>query len=276
MNSLSFEELDEYLLQKNSKIIHQVWFGTIPSKKEARKTYENLKTYRNSWIVKNPTWFYMSWDLKNCDNLVKKHYPQHLEMYKNFPYTIQRCDTVRYFILHRYGGLYADMDYFCNKPWDDVLKKYRSELYLVETPNNSGFEKVHVSNSLMYSKAGHMFWNSLFIDMEINKESPYYYCGKHISIMFTTGPGILNRVFNNHKIRYKLDYYPRDLFHPYGLKNDIKIVSEKPNVYAVHLGRGSWESGDSKIFIFLYQEYKILIFIFLGLMLPLFLSKKIL
>jgi mannosyltransferase OCH1-like enzyme len=273
MNDLSFEDLDKYLIKKNGKIIHQVWFGTIPNKKKAAKTYEQLKPYRDSWINKNPEWYYISWNLDRCNDLIKYFYPQHLHMYKKYPYVIQRCDSIRYFILHRYGGLYADMDYFCNKPWNEVLEKYKNDFYLVETPNNTSFDKVHVSNSLMYSKPGHVFWSILFIQLELYKDSPYYYYSRHAAIMFTTGPGVLNRVFNRHKIRYKLTHYPSDLFHPYGLKNDIKLLSEKPNVYAIHLGRGTWETHDSKFLIFLYQEYKIILFIIIILTFPFILNR---
>jgi hypothetical protein len=154
-----------------------------------------------------------------------------------------------------------------NKPWNEVLDKYKGDIYLVETPNNTGFEKIHISNSLMYSKSGNDFWKTLFIELEMNKELPYYY-NRHSIIMFTTGPGVLNRVFNKYKIKYKLNYYPYKLFHPYGLKNDIKIMSENSDVYAVHLGRGSWETYDSKILIFFYQEWKIILFIILILLIP--------
>lgn len=275
MEELSFEDMDQYLLNQNSKIIHQVWFGTIPNKREAAKTYKKLKVYRDSWINKNPKWFYVSWNLEKCEKLVKHFYPQHLEMYKKYPYIIQKCDAVRYFILHRYGGLYADMDYFCNKPWDEVIKKYPDDIYVVETPNNTGNDKVHVSNSLMYSVVkNHPYWNSIFIEMELKKNSSYYYTSRHITIMMTTGPSIINRIFNKYKYRYKLNHYPYKLFHPYGLDNDIKLIKDLPsNIYAVHLGKGSWETKDSKILIFIYQEIKIILAIIFLLIIPLLFKK---
>lgn len=269
MNELSFEDLDTYLLRQNSKIIHQIWFGTIPTKRKAAKTLKKLKPYRDSWINRNPGWCYICWDLDMCSSLVKTLYSQHLEMYKKYSYAIQRCDVARYFILHRYGGLYADMDYFCNKSWNHVVEKYKNNFYLVETPNTTTYVP-HVSNSLMYcSKPGHVFWNVLFIELELKQSAVPYYYSRHVSIMFTTGPGILNRVFHRYRLRYKLTYYPYTMFHPYGLDNDIKILSKKPNVYAIHLGRGSWETKDSKLLIFFYQEYKIILFIILVFIVPL-------
>jgi inositol phosphorylceramide mannosyltransferase catalytic subunit len=269
MEDLSFEDLDIYLLKQKNKIIHQIWFGVIPNKKEAKKTYKKLKPYRDSWINNNPTWFYMSWNLEKCQNLIKNYYPQHLEMYNNYNYIIQKCDAVRYFILHRYGGLYADMDYFCNTSWDIVLENYPNDLYLVQTPWNSGKEKTQVSNSLMYSVANNQFWSSLFVYLELNKQAPYYY-SRHLAIMFTTGPGVINRCYHNYKIKFKLKLYPYQKFHPFGLISDIKTVSTKSDICAFHLNKASWEKIDSKIFVFFYQEYKIILFILLVLLLPYF------
>ena len=115
-----------------------------------------------------------------------------------------------------------------------------------------------------------LYWNSIFIEMELKKNSSYYYTSRHVTIMMTTGPSIINRIFNKYKYRYKLNYYPYKLFHPYGLDNDIKLIKDLPsNIYAVHLGKGSWETKDSKILIFFYQEYKIILAIIFLLSIPL-------
>jgi inositol phosphorylceramide mannosyltransferase catalytic subunit len=256
MDDLSFEDIDTYLLSQRGKIIHQIWFGTIPNKKKAKKAFESLKKYRDSWLIKNPDWTYICWNLDRCDSLIFTHYPEHREMYEKYPYQIQKCDAVRYFILHRYGGIYADMDYHCIKSFTEVLQRFHNPIYLVETPNKVSGE-AHVSNSLMYSSPNHVFWKKLFIEMEKNRYTPYYY-GRHLTIMFTTGPGILNRVYNRYKIRFRLDHFPYKKFHPLGLTTEN---IECKDVYAIHMGKGSWETNDSKFLIFIYTEYKILLFI---------------
>ena len=267
MNELSFRDFDEFLLEKKNRIIHQIWFGLIPNRREAKKALEGLRKHQTSWMDKNPSWTYTCWGFERCKELVKKFYPQHIELYNRYPYHIQRCDAVRYFILHRYGGLYADMDYHCNRSWDIVLNKYPRPLYLVETPNKF-YNDAHISNSLMYSTAGHVFWRKMFIELEINRVVPMYY-SRHMAIMFTTGPGILNRVFNKYRTRYRLNHYPYALFHPYGLTSDVIItLKSKPEVFAVHLGKGSWEKKDSRIIIFLYQEWKFLLIIISILIVP--------
>ena len=185
-----FEDLDKYLLSQKGKIIHQIWFDNIlPNKRATQKEFESLRKYRDSWILKNPTWKYMCWNVNNSLKLIKTRFSEHLEMYNKYPYNIQRCDSIRYFILHRYGGLYADMDYFCNRPFDEAISVYQNDLYLVESPNRLG-DDARVSNSLMYSKPNHSFWKSLFIELEMSRTAPIYY-GRHMTIMYTTGPCFL-------------------------------------------------------------------------------------
>jgi mannosyltransferase OCH1-like enzyme len=265
MNELNFEDLDRFLLSR-SKIIHQVWFGIIPNRRDAKKAYKSLQKYRDSWLTQNPKWVYFCWNLKNCRELIKSFYPQHIELYDSYSYHIQRCDTVRYFILHRYGGLYADMDYFCNASWDKVIEEYPKDIYLVETPNKM-YRDIHVSNSLMYSEPRHVFWSKLFIELEIHKTVPIYY-SKHLTIMFTTGPGILNRVFNRYRTSYKLNYYPYKLFHPYGISHSKDPFSKIGDIYAYHMQKGCWHANDTSVINFLYQEYKVLLISILVLVLP--------
>lgn len=272
MEELSFEDLDNYLLNSKGKIIHQIWFGLIPNKRVAKKQFEKLRKYRDSWILNNPNWKYYCWNYENCEKLVKTFYPQHLEMYRKYPYLIQKCDTVRYFILDRYGGIYADMDYICIKSFEMVFEKYKGNFYLVETPNKLNNE-IHISNSLMYSIPGHVFWKKLFIELEQNQTAPIYY-GRHLTIMFTTGPAILNKVFNRYKFLYKLEYFPFEYFHPKGLTTDISI-NDRNKIYAMHKGHGSWETKDSKILIFLYQEMYIISTILFLLFVPFLIIKSI-
>lgn len=40
----------------------------------------------------------------------QKHYPWFLPTYVAYPYSIQRVDVLRYFLLHHYGGIYIDLD----------------------------------------------------------------------------------------------------------------------------------------------------------------------
>ena len=44
-----------------------------------------------------------------CDDLIKK-YSTFKDLYDNVRYTIMKVDIIRFIILHKYGGLYVDLD----------------------------------------------------------------------------------------------------------------------------------------------------------------------
>lgn len=268
MSDLRFEDLDRYLQSQKGRIIHQIWFGTIPNKREANKAYEKLKTYRDSWKIKNPNWCHIEWNKDMCADLIKYVYPEHIDLFKKYKYEIQRCDAIRYFMLYRYGGVYADMDYFCNRSYDEVIRDYPNDIYFVQTPNTTMFQdNDHISNSLMYSTPKHTFWKKIFLELEMNNKPPYYYT-KHMHVMFTTGPAFLNRVYSRYKYRFKVKSYPYKFFHPFGIKDDIMSLKVSNDVYAMHIGRGSWEENDSKFYLSIMREWKIVTAILCVIIIP--------
>jgi mannosyltransferase OCH1-like enzyme len=257
MESLDLKDLDFCLFAQKSRIIHQVWFGTMPNKREANKTYKKFKKYRDSWKVKNPTWYHMEWDKRMSELFVFNFFPEHYDLYINYVYEIQKCDAIRYMILYRYGGLYVDMDYYCVKSFDEVFSLYKSPLYLVQTPNRSGD---YVSNSLMYSVANHPYWKSLLVEMEIDKYTPIYY-SKHLTVMFTTGPGLVNRVYQKYKRRYKLKSWPHKYFQPHTHTENV-LSLKNDDVYAIHMSDGCWHGNDSTFIVLFCKEWVILLYIF--------------
>lgn len=53
---------------------------------------------------------YRCWEDAELRELIQRKAPWFLPTYDGYPYNIQRVDSSRYFLLHEYGGLYADMD----------------------------------------------------------------------------------------------------------------------------------------------------------------------
>lgn len=262
--------LDKFLLSQ-TKIIHQIWFGTIPNKSKAKKAYNQMKLYRDSWIDKNPNWIRIEWNKNLCIQLIKNFYLEHLEMFEKYHYEIQRCDMIRYLILHRYGGFYIDMDYFCNRPLDEARERFTNDIYFVQSPNSFMQDEDHISNSMMFSVKNHPFWKQVMLELEKNQTTPYYYT-KHLAVMFTTGPGILNRIYSKYKYKYKVKSLPWKLFHPFGIKDEKMSLTGNKDVYCVHVGKGSWENKDSKILLFFARSWGIIIFIILIMFFPIIFS----
>ena len=71
------------------------------------------------------------WTDSSSRAFIAQHYPSFLPTFDSYPYGIQRADAIRYFVLHRFGGIYMDLDVGCKRDfapllrgdWDVVLMK---------------------------------------------------------------------------------------------------------------------------------------------------------
>jgi|GEM_PF-2389554 len=101
---------------KIPKIIHQIWIGN-------RAIPKILQEYQKTWIEQNPDWEYKLW----TNEEVKKYIFASVELKSLFdqPLTLgERVDVLRYDILYQYGGIYADCDCVCLKPFDVFAYSY--------------------------------------------------------------------------------------------------------------------------------------------------------
>ncbi|MCP3875404.1 MAG: hypothetical protein GY699_19900, partial [Desulfobacteraceae bacterium] len=91
---------------------------------------------------------------------------------------IKKCDAARYFILHKYGGIYADLDTVCIQPIDKLINDFSLEsfdiIFSEETQDSNRekhwkanikklvFQKYSISqfvgNAIIISKPSVNFW----------------------------------------------------------------------------------------------------------------------
>ncbi len=53
------------------------------------------------------------WTDEQSRNFIAAEYPWFLETFDGYKYPIQRADSIRYFVLAHYGGIYIDLDDEC-------------------------------------------------------------------------------------------------------------------------------------------------------------------
>jgi mannosyltransferase OCH1-like enzyme len=183
---------------------------------------KSQKLWHPIWKHCHPTWkkhfpegeyeHFMWTDDKIMD--FDEEYPEYLFLYHAFPYTIMKIDFARALVLHKYGGIYADMDYFCTKNFYEDLNK---NLIFVESP--SPLETLQ--NSLMCSKKGHKFWIKYceLIDYRYQKivaiPAPYI---KEWSdyVHYVTGPKCLEKSLKvyNRKNKDKVQTLDKNFYNP--------------------------------------------------------------
>lgn len=156
------------------KIIHQQW-----------KT-ENIPVgvfteYHAQWkkLFPEPEYKHMLWTDESGRKLIADHFPWFLEAFDGYSMNIQRADSMRYFILYTYGGLYADLDYEPFVNFWDALPDDR--VGLIESPYKVNEQ---VQNSLMSSPAGDPFWNVTF--------GVLYERRKSHKVLSSTGPAAMD------------------------------------------------------------------------------------
>ena len=156
------------------KIIHVTWKNmTVP------KLFERI---RNTHLehFPEPEFQHLFWTDAAALDFMKTNYPDYLDMYVGYPYDIQRADSLRYFVLHFYGGLYLDMDY-------EVLGKFwnylpDSQPSVVESPYQYSES---VQNSLMTSPRKHPMWIKVFDQLEKNRNK---------AVFASTGPNLFDNI----------------------------------------------------------------------------------
>jgi len=155
------------------KIIHQQWKNTsIPNGFYKDWHLKFKKLYPESDFK------HMLWTDENARELIKNDFPFFLEAYDGYKYGIQRADAVRYFVLYKYGGLYADLDYEPLVNFWDHLPTDR--IALVESPYLYNEKS---QNSLMSSPIADPFWNETFTLLMERKDKP---------VLQATGPMFLD------------------------------------------------------------------------------------
>lgn len=211
------------------KIIHHI----APSDKT--KWHPLWKPCRDSWLSKFPDYQFKLWnDHEDLDNLIETHYPQYWETFQQFPAHIMKIDFARFCILHKYGGIYADMDVFCYHRFDRNL---RSGVYIVQAP----YGDIPIENALMISSAGHTFFETC-MEMAVAsfnrlKETtkitlPFDQQSNREFILNVAGPKLVFEAIKEYGYK-RITPLPGELFNNHGMAYHPKIITR-------HLLTGIW------------------------------------
>lgn len=162
------------------RIIHQSWRdGGFP------KGLFNWR-WQQGLVDLNPGWELRRWTDESSRALIAKEYPWFLPTYDAYPSYIQRCDASRYFIVHHFGGVYADLDIECSKPFAPVLAGHRAVFSYKQARNMSR----GLVNALFATERRHPLWHLVF-DLLLNRSAAGATAMTHVDVVRSTGPGLL-------------------------------------------------------------------------------------
>jgi mannosyltransferase OCH1-like enzyme len=214
-------------LNKIPKIIHQ----TAPSdmKKWPKKWIECQKSWKRCFP--EGEWIHIMWTDEDLDQLIRIEFPFFYKTFKGYPKQIQRVDMARYFILYKYGGIYADMDFECMRNFYNTLNQ--KNVCIAESPYK---ENENLHNSLMCSPPSHPFWEQVFKEAELTKNIS--------NVLTSTGPRLVDRAYNAYPNKEKVTILPEKLYNP--SKNSADF--NNPMVYCKHYLTTVWNNPSNPLY----------------------------
>lgn len=241
----------EHAIERQDRIphiIHHVWLGNPLCQK--------FRTLRQTWIDAHPNWTFIFWtDRANNDEdaCVVQNFQEldaliaagtarrivvitdqlmfdnrhHFDAARNYG---ERSDILKWEIVYRYGGLYADTDFQCYKPLDDLHRMF--DFYTGLQPLDTG--RVQLGAALFAAYPHHPILECCVKDLRPGPGP----------IVIRTGPihftsACLRSVLDDSNSNIVL---PSSYFYPCGYDEQELPESEwrMPESYAVHHWSGSW------------------------------------
>lgn len=219
-------------------IIHQTWkTSDIP---------EEFRFFQRSWVRHHPGWEYRLWTDEDNREFIGRHYPWFLPVYDGYASAICRADAIRYFLLRHFGGVYADLDFECLQPFDELLRD--TEALLGLEPNKHLEWHRHIvgdrtelaCNALMASRPGHPFWDHVIACMLERRREP--------GPLAATGPIMLTAALATYRDRAPVRMTASELLYPLdsnetgeGQAFDLQVwVGKTSRSVAVHHWANTW------------------------------------
>ncbi len=150
----------------------------------------------------------------------------------------EKSDILKYELLYKFGGVYADFDYECLKPLDILNHSY--DFYIGIQPMDTNL--VQLGLGLFASIPGHPLLKKCITELRESK-SPH--------IVARTGPLFFTRIFwhypdDNTTLNVAL---PASYLYPmgYNQRGTPATVWQKPESFAVHHWAGSWLNQSSNV-----------------------------
>ncbi len=207
--------------EKNSKDIPKIIHQTAP--KDLSKWRPEWYSCYNTWKQHFPKSEYkhVMWYDEDLENLIKNDFPWFYPLYMSYDKKIKKIDIARYFILYKYGGIYADMDYMCTKNFYDLIPK--NIISISESPFK---ENEYIQNALMISPPKCEFWMKVITEAISRMDEP--------DVLNSTGPKLLSDIY--FKNMNEVNVLSEKLFNP--RKDTLDFYSG--DVITKHLGTVSW------------------------------------
>ncbi len=213
-------------------ILHHILIGNINLNN--RPTWI---TARQACLQWHPNYEYKLWNDSSAEKLILEEYPWFLQTWKNYPYPIQRADSLRYLILYRYGGIFLDMDLHCRRSLGPLRR--------FEFISPAAYP-VGISNGFIMASARHPFIKVLVDQLPLFNRN---FLLPYATVMFSTGCMYLSAQYSLYHDQFSLkllDY------------KQHRLSGRVSTPLFHHYGSSSWHSTDASLIKIVDNILKIL------------------
>lgn len=125
---------------------------------------------RESFESMSPNFAKPLWGDSDNREFVKRNFDWFLSVYNSYSAEIYRADSIRYFFLYAFGGVYADLDVMCLQPLEALTS---SRMVLLGRMGTNTSMPHSIPNAIMASPARHPFWLLVIaLMMQAVKQNP--------------------------------------------------------------------------------------------------------
>jgi hypothetical protein len=167
------------------------------------KMTDTIKSSILAWKQLHSNWYHILWNPLMLDQLMTRYYPSYQRIYVSLAPN-QKPAAIRFFLLHRYGGIYSDVNL---RPLIalDRLFNHGEGVYLTQDPAG------RFTNQLMGSSAQNDFWLDVVTEME-HPYLPWWSCCQTYRRRYQSGSYLLDRIAR--RWRGSIILLPSNLVYP--------------------------------------------------------------
>jgi len=188
--------------------------------------------YAQSWKRHHPGWEFCHWTLADLPPLANH------ELFNACPNTGYRSDILRYELLHRFGGVYVDLDFECLRPLDPLLDGMAGFAGTI-SPRHRDIGVQTVETAILGSVPGSPFFRTLIDDLPSWTD----WWGWHPSVAVRSGPQYFEKQLQRWRARrgsVPITLFRPDIFYPFLWDEPHRRAGPFPQSYAVHHWWGTW------------------------------------
>jgi mannosyltransferase OCH1-like enzyme len=180
------------------------------------------------------------WTDESARKFLAIEYPWFLDTWDAYAFPIQRADALRYFVLHHFGGVYLDMDTWCNQgfPLHEIEFNTSTHYALFKSTVPTG-----VTNDFMITSAGHPIYAAAITKLPIFHAMTRLWARwqPYSAIMVSAGPMFLTLVIKEFLLEQPSLPSP-----VVGVINATELAP-----YITDMESGSWHRADARVLMWI-------------------------